>query len=136
MGVFFLPGPLSGRTAFCIGIGNITFIHMAKLHLPNMYMNFVDNFKENNDRNPFDDTPNFFTVSGSYATLSSSLPRILWDRSNFFRVTFCFFCVFDRRASRKSEINVPTIFVPRPMMVVELNQNYLELGEEIHSLWI
>ena len=107
---------------------------MAKLHLQHMYMLFVDNFKENN--NPFYDTPELFDTFG-----------IIHDSLKFFalnslgpfqllQIHFLLFCGFDRRASRKSGINVPTIFVPRPMMVVELNQNYLELGEEIHSLWI
>ena len=50
-GSFFLTGPLSGRTVFCIDIGNITLIHMLKLHLPHMYMIFVDNSKENNNTN-------------------------------------------------------------------------------------
>ena len=42
VGNFFLPGPLWGRTVFCIDIGNITLIHIVKLHLPHMYMIFVE----------------------------------------------------------------------------------------------
>ena len=50
-GSFFKTVLISGRTVFCIDIGNITLIHMVKLHLPHMYMIFVDNFKENNNPN-------------------------------------------------------------------------------------
>ena len=45
-GSFFLPGLIWGRTVFCIDIANSTRIHMVKLHLPHMYMIFVDNSKE------------------------------------------------------------------------------------------
>ena len=34
---FFLPGPIiSGRTVFCIDIGNNALIHMVKLYLPHI----------------------------------------------------------------------------------------------------
>ena len=46
LGVFFLPGLIWGRTVFCIDMVNITPIQMVKLHLPHMYMIFVDNFEE------------------------------------------------------------------------------------------
>ena len=109
---------------------------MVKLHLPHMYMIFVDNFKENNHRNPFYDTPDLFSTFGNIRDSLKPFTSKSLGPFQLLQSHFLLFCVFDRRASRESEINVPTIFVPRPMMVVELNQNYLELGEEIHSLWI
>ena len=39
---FFLSGPIWARTVFCIDIGNIVFMSMVKIHLPHMYMIFVE----------------------------------------------------------------------------------------------
>ena len=65
MGVFFLPGLIWGRTVFCIDIANSTRIHMVKLHLPHMYMIFVDNFKKkNNNPNLIYNTFELFNTFG------------------------------------------------------------------------
>ena len=61
---FFLTGLIWGRTVFCIDIGNITLIHMVKLHLPHMYMIFVDNFKENDNPNLLYNTIELFNTFG------------------------------------------------------------------------
>ena len=83
----------------------------------------------------------FQPVLGSYATLSSLSPRILWVRSNFFKDTFFFF--FEVLTPEHLEFFVPsresynllfnflTILVPWPIMVVKLNQNYLELPKVV-----
>ena len=63
-GSFFLTGLIWGRTVFCIDIGNITLTHMVKLHLPHMYMIFVDNFKENSNPHLFYNTPELFNTFG------------------------------------------------------------------------
>ena len=42
MGVFFLPGPIWGSTVLRIYIRNMVHIHRVKLHLPHMYMIFVE----------------------------------------------------------------------------------------------
>ena len=43
---FFLTGLIWARTVFCIDIGNIVFIHMMKIHLPHMYMIFVESHRK------------------------------------------------------------------------------------------
>ena len=107
---------------------------MVKLHLPHMYMFLLIIPKEKIISIYCTIPPNFSILLGSYATFSSPSRRILWIRSNFFRQLFAFHVALTAEhlqssaPSRQSDIiiNFLTIFVPLPIMAVELNQNYLE----------
>ena len=97
---FFLTGPIWGRTVFCIDIGNIVYIHMVKFNLPHIYMIFGECQRKQACLFSLKYPRTFQPVLGSYATLSSLSPRILWVRSNFFKDTLFFFSGLDRGASR------------------------------------
>ena len=73
---------------------------MVKLHLPHMYMFLLIIPKEKIISIYYTIPPNFSILLGSYATFSSPSRRILWVCSNFIKDTICFFCGFDREASR------------------------------------
>ena len=97
---FFLTGPISGRTVFCIDIGNITLIHMVKLHLPHMYMIFMGNFKENNNSNLFYDTRDLFNTFGVIRIPLEPFISNSLGTSQFLQRHFLLFCGFDHRAFR------------------------------------
>ena len=136
----FLTGPIWARTVFCIDIGNIVYIHMVKFHLPHIYMIFVECQRKQSCSFSLQYPRTFQSVLGSHATLSSLLVRILWVCSSFFKDTFSFFVVLTAEylefsvPSHKSYnllFNFLAILVPRPIMVVELNQNDLQLPKEV-----
>ena len=133
-GSFFLTGPIWGRTVFCIDIGNFVCKYMMKFNLPHIYMIFGECQRKQACLFSLKYPRTFQPVLGSYATLSSLSPRILWVRSSFFKdIFFWFFVVLTAEhlefsvPSRKSynlPFNFLIILVPRPIMVVELCKHY------------
>ena len=118
----FLTGLIWGRTVFCIDIGNITLTHMVKLHLPHMYMIFVDNFKENSNPHLFYNTPELFNTFGIIRDFlkpfaSSSLGPFQLLQRHF----LLFLWLWPRSIPSlplllaNLVINFFTIFVPRPI---------------------
>ena len=105
---------------------------MVKFHLPHMYMFLLIISKEKIISIYSTTPPNFSILLGSYETLSSLSRRILWVCSKFFKKTVCFFVALTEEHPESSVpfcqsdiiINFLTIFVPLPIMAVELNQNY------------
>ena len=98
-GSFFFSGLIWGRTVFCICIGNITLTHMVKLHLPHMYMIFVECYRKQLCSSVLQYCTKLFNNFRIRSALSSLSLQTLWVRCNFFRNTF-FFSGFDRGASR------------------------------------
>ena len=103
-----------------------------------MYTVFVDNFKENNHRNPFYDTPDLFSTFGNIRDslkpfTSKSLDPFQLLQSHF----LLFLCLWPQCIPSvpllltNILIDFLTVFVPRPIVAVELSQNYLELPKEI-----
>ena len=116
---------------------------MVKLHLPHMYMFLLIISKEKIIRIYSTMPSNFSILLGSYATFSSPSRRILWVCSNFIKDTICFFCGFDRGASRvfcsfspiRYYFQLPENYVPPPMMAVELNQIYLKIPKAYSDIF-
>ena len=100
MGVFFLTSPLWGRTVFCIDTGNSVLIRMVKIHLPHMYMIFVECYrKQILCSTDLQYCTKFFNTFRIRSALSSLSLQTLWVHCSFFKNTF-FFSGFDRGASR------------------------------------
>ena len=105
--------------------GEITFT--AYVHV------FVDHFKGKNNLNLFYNTPKLFNTFGitrdllkPFAEFFGSVPTSSRTLSAFF-VALTAEHLESSAPSRQSDviINFLTIFVPLPIMAVELNQNYL-----------
>ena len=103
---------------------------MMKLHLPHMYMIFVDNFKKNNP-NLIYNTSELFNAFGIRHEL---LKPFVSNSLGLFQLLRHFLLFLWLRPWSISSlslllanliINFLTIFVSRPIMVVELNKNYL-----------
>ena len=99
-GVFFLTGLIWARTVFCIDMGNIVYRNMVKIHLPHMYMIFVECYRKqilcSTDLQYCTKLFNTFRIRSALSSLSL---QNLWVRCSFFRNT-SFFSGFDRGASR------------------------------------
>ena len=97
---FFLTGLIWARTVFCIDMGNIVYRNMVKIHLPHMYMIFVECYRKqilcSTDLQYCTKLFNTFRIRSALSSLSL---QTLWVRCSFFRNTF-FFSGFDRGASR------------------------------------
>ena len=127
---FFSTGLIWARTVFCIDMGNIVFIHMMKIHLPNMYMIFECHTVENKYVALFYNTPKLST----FRIISDSLKLFAPNSLGPFQLLhfLLFFWLWSRSISSHSLLysnlvwNFLTFFVPRTVMVVKLNQNYLE----------
>ena len=129
---FFLTGLIWARTVFCIDMGNIVYRNMVKIHLPHMYMIFVECYRKqilcSTDLQYCTKLFNTFRIRSALSSLSL---QTLWVRCNFFRNTFFFFWLWSRSIS---SLSLPysnlgcnfLIFLPRPVMVVKLDQKYLE----------
>ena len=76
--------------------------------------------------------PIFSTLLGSYVILSSPSLRILCVRSDFFKESFISSLPL---LLANLIFNFLTPFVPRPIMVVKFNKNYLELPKEVFWLF-
>ena len=96
-GVFFT-GLIWARTVFCIDMGNIVFIHMIKIHLPNMYMIFECHTVENKYVALFYNTPKLST----FRIISESLKLFAPNSLGPFQLLhfLLFFSDFGRGASR------------------------------------
>ena len=130
-GSFFLPGLIWGRTVFCIDIANSTRIHMVKLHLPHMYMIFVDNFTQKNNPNLIYNTSELFNT---FRIRHEPLKPFVSNSLDLFQLLRHFLLLFVASTveyfksfapSRESYYQLPHHFFSRPIMVVELNKNYL-----------
>ena len=107
---------------------------MVKLHLPHMYMYvFVDRFKGKNNLNLFYNTPKFFQSFWDHTRLSQALRvEFVGSVPTSSRTLSAFFVALTAKHPESSApfrqsdiiINFLTIFVPLPIMAVELNQNY------------
>ena len=138
VGVFFLTGLIWARTVFCIDMGNIVYRNMVKIHLPHMYMIFVECYRKQLCSSDLQYCTKLFNTFRIRSALSSLSLQTLWVRCNFFRNTFFFFWLWSRSISSLSlpysnlVCNFLT-FVPRPVMVVKLDQKYLEPSKR--ALW-
>ena len=90
--MFFLTGLIWARTVFCIDMGNIVYRNMVKIHLPHMYMIFVECYRKqilcSTDLHYCTKLFNTFRIRSALSSLSL---QTLWVRCNFFRNTFFFF---------------------------------------------
>ena len=137
---FFLPGLIWGRAIFCIDIGHSTLIHIVKLHLPHIYMIFVDNFKENNNPNLH---YNSHEVSNTFGMIHELLKPFASNSSRPFQLLQKHFQIlFLALTSEDSKSSAPCgesynqrsqHFVSRIIMVVELSQNFFLLLKEIFA---
>ena len=91
-GSFFLTGLIWARTVFCIDMGNIVYRNMVKIHLPHMYMIFVECYRKqilcSTDLQYCTKLFNTFRIRSALSSLSL---QTLWVRCSFFRNTFFFF---------------------------------------------
>ena len=131
---FFLPGPIWGRTLFCIDIRNMVHLHMVKIHLSHIYM-FELHCKENKHMNLLYNTPELFNTFGiirdplkPFASNSLCPLQLLQRQFLLFVVVLTAEHLEFSAPSRESYtvFNFLTTFVTRPIMVVKLNKNYLE----------
>ena len=138
LGVFFLTGLIWARTVFCIDIGNIVFIHMMKIHLPHMYMIFVECHRKQLCFSILQYPQAFNTFRIISDSLKPFTPNSLGPFQLLQRHFLLFFWLWSRSISSHSLLysnlvwNFLTFFVPRPVMVVKLNHNIWSLQKE-HS---
>ena len=134
---FFLTGPIWGSTVLCIYIRNMVHVHRVKLHLPHIYMIFL-NVKENKHVHLFYNTTKLFnTFRVIRDPLKSFASNSLGPFPLLQRHFLPFFWFWPRSISSLPFLlanlifNFLTILVPRPIMVAERSQKYLELPKEV-----
>ena len=127
MGVFFLTGPIWGSTVLCIYIRNMVHIHSVKLHLPHIYMIFL-NVKEKNMFIHSIISPNFSTFWVIRGLLKSFASNSLHPFPLFQRHFLPFFWFRPRSISSlpfflvNVIFNLLTILVPLLRMIVYFQQ--------------
>ena len=127
------PSTTRRKNCFFLGLKSVDHFfwhHMMKIHLPNMYMIFECHTVENKYVALFYNTPKLST----FRIISDSLKLFAPNSLGPFQLLhfLLFFWLWSRSISSHSLLysnlvwNFLTFFVPRTVMVVKLNQNYLE----------